>query len=251
MKRIISLSLAIILCMMFAACGAYSSSAVQEVKPTSAVSHTPIPFPTSTPIPDDGYKSDGKLHVYIVGEGEKLLTPDSSFIKYIVYYPESRHMIINMSGKDYAYANVSSSFWSDFTKASSKDNFYNDKIRDKSEFLLNGYVSGRGDDIVVEYIDSSIKLIESQTDYSYSSTPSYSNYYRDFTYCESCGREMSRDDMYYIEAYDIYLCENCFDNSDYYSCECCGEVYYIDDMYCDDDGFCYCEWCWEDMAEGW
>ena len=103
-------------------------------------------------LPEDGLKSDGKIHVYIIGEGEKVLTPESSFIRYITYYPVSNHLIINMNGKDYAFSNVKDSLWEDFKDAESKGSFYNKYIKGKSTYLIKDYSSGDGNKIVVEYI---------------------------------------------------------------------------------------------------
>lgn len=100
----------------------------------------------------DGLKSDGKIHVYIVGDGEKVLTTESSFIWYLTYFPESCHLIINMNGKEYAYSNFPSSLWKEFKDAESIDSFYNKHIKGVSAYLIKDDYSGDNEKIVLEYI---------------------------------------------------------------------------------------------------
>lgn len=140
---------------LLCACGTKSSSVKTiSIEPIKQSTAEPAPAVKSIPTeaPTDGLKSDGKIHVYIVGEGEKVNTPESSFIKYITYYSESKHLIINMSGKDYVFANIDSSLWQKFVNAESKGTFYNNNIKGVSSYRINDYSTGDGDKIVIEYL---------------------------------------------------------------------------------------------------
>ena len=112
-----------------------------------------ISVPSATPTPRDGLKSDGKLHVYLVGKGEKVSNFDSSFIDYLTYYSRSKHLIICMNGKEYVFANVSSSLWTDFKSADSKGDFYNQNIRGNTSYHVNDYDGSNGNLIVMEFLD--------------------------------------------------------------------------------------------------
>ena len=112
-----------------------------------------LPAFAKSDIPEDGLGKDGKIHVYIVGDGEKVLTPGSSFIRYIVYYEESDHLIINMNGKDYVFAYISGSLWEDFKEADSKGTFYNQRIKNKTRYHINDYKPGNGYQFVLHYVD--------------------------------------------------------------------------------------------------
>ena len=111
---------------------------------------------------EDGLGEDGKIHVYLIGNGEKVSTPQSSFIVYIVYYKESEHLIVcinnkknengNENGKEYVYANISESLWKDFKKAESKGNFYNAEIKDHAQYFINDYNGKNGDLIIVHHV---------------------------------------------------------------------------------------------------
>lgn len=67
--------------------------------------------------------------------------------------------------------------------------------------------------------------------------------------CDDCGRAYSYD---YFENHglsgednygsDIHYCEHCEDN--YTRCEDCGCIISYDEVYCDDDGYNYCESCY-------
>lgn len=110
---------------------------------------TPLPSPKPTPSPQDGLGEDGLLHVYLLGQGERVETPDSSFIRYLVYYPESRHLIINMNGKDYVFANVEESLWQGFKAAEVKGKYYNAVFRGKTEYHVTDYDGTNGNLITV------------------------------------------------------------------------------------------------------
>ena len=100
----------------------------------------------------DGFQADGRLHVYLVGDAEKVLTPQSSFIDYIVYYKENRHLIISMNEKDYVYANVSSTEWEGFKNAESPGKYYNSVFKGKSDYYVNGYDGTNGSLIIMERV---------------------------------------------------------------------------------------------------
>ena len=166
MKKILAAIVLFALLFSLSACGISSENASTSapdesisISPStdshiqSTPKPTPKPTPTPTPTPTDGLKSDGYIHVYIVGEGEKVYTPNSSFISYLIYYPSSKHLIICMNGKDYVFANVSSSLWSDFKAADSVGKFYNQNIKGKTNYHINDYDGTNGDLIVLDYID--------------------------------------------------------------------------------------------------
>ena len=158
MKKLLSLFLLFTLLFVISACGASldkpNPAADAAVKPSADNSQqTTQPTPTATPIPEDGLKSDGKIHVYLVGNGEKVDTPNSSFINYITYYSDSNHLIICMRGKEYVFANVPSSLWSDFKAADSAGGFYNQNIKNNTAYYINDYNGSNGDLIVLDYND--------------------------------------------------------------------------------------------------
>ena len=161
MKRLWPLTLLVAVLFIFSACSATmdnrsngTPSATTAITPsTNTPKQTIQPKPTATPKPVDGLKSDGKIHVYLAGRGEKVSTPDSSFIDYITYYANSKHLIICMNGKEYVFANVSSTLWSDFKSAESAGKFYNQHFRDNSYYHINDYDGSNGNLIVLEYID--------------------------------------------------------------------------------------------------
>lgn len=147
MKKYISLLLIICMLVSLCACGA-STGAV--VEPTATVAPTQKPTPKPTPRPVDGLKDDGKIHVYLIGDCEKVATPESSWIDSISYYPESGHMIISTNGNEYVSANVSESIWNDFKSAESKGKFYNKTFKGAAEYWINDYDGTNGDLIVME-----------------------------------------------------------------------------------------------------
>ena len=162
MKKILAAIVLFALLFSLSACGISSENASTSapdesisISPStdSHIQSTPKPTPKPTPTPTDGLKSDGYIHVYIVGEGEKVYTPNSTFISYLIYYPSSKHLIICMNGKDYVFANVSSSLWSDFKAADSVGKFYNQNIKGKTNYHINDYDGTNGDLIVLDYID--------------------------------------------------------------------------------------------------
>lgn len=160
MKKILPAFLLCALLFSLSACGVSSENASSTIpeKSVSASSSADAPKqatpkPSATPVPTDGLKSDGRLHVYIIGKGEKVDTPNSSFINYLIYYPNSKHLIICMNGKEYVFANVSSSLWSEFKSADSVGQFYNQNIKGKTIYHVNDYDGTNGNLIVLDNID--------------------------------------------------------------------------------------------------
>lgn len=146
MKRFLSILLIVCALVPFGACGRPNE---QYVEPISTVAPTPKP----TPRPTDGLKNDGFIHVYLIGECEKVATPESSWIDYIAYYPESHHVIISTDGSEYVSANVNKSTWNDFKAADSKGKFYNSTFKGQSEYWVKDYDGTNGSLIVMENID--------------------------------------------------------------------------------------------------
>ena len=154
MKKCLSVFLLFALIIVMSACGATSDSADHVAADSANASQQSAqPAPAATPIPEDGLKSDGKIHVYLVGRGEKVDTPNSSFISYLTYYSESEHLIICMNGKEYVFANIPSSLWSDFKSADSAGTFYNQNIKENTAYWINDYDGSNGDLIVLEYMN--------------------------------------------------------------------------------------------------
>ena len=60
--------------------------------------------------------------------------------------------------------------------------------------------------------------------------------------CDDCGRVISNDDCNNVEGGSRCVCDSCFDN--YYYCEDCGEYYDYDCMHEDENGNWYCDDCW-------
>ena len=151
MKKLIAMFLAVLVVFSLTACGAAESPPAKiERKAASASTAAPV---QSTPIPEDGLESDGLLHVYLVGDGEKVRTPYSTFIDYITYYEDCGHLIICMNGKDYVFANVSEATWNDFKDAESKGEFYNSTFKGETKYHVNDYDGSNGGLIVLEYVD--------------------------------------------------------------------------------------------------
>lgn len=100
-----------------------------------------------------------------------------------------------------------------------------------------------------------------------------------FEECADCGEKFLRDEMHWIEGYDHYVCDDCFDEyiicdncgeyerrdnaydtneglvcsycrENYFSyCDNCGEIYHNDNMYYnDDDGEYYCRECYDECV---
>ena len=154
MKKRLSVLLLFALILVLSACGAPSDSADHAAADSANASQQSAQStPAPTPIPEDGLKSDGKIHVYLVGSGEKVDTPNSSFINYLTYYSESEHLIICMNGKEYVFANIPSSLWSDFKAADSAGTFYNQNIKENTAYWINDYDGSNGGLIVLDHID--------------------------------------------------------------------------------------------------
>ena len=154
MKKRLSVLLLLSLILVMSACGASSDRADHAAADsTNATQQSAQPTPATAPIPEDGLKSDGKIHVFLVGRGEKVDTPNSSFINYLTYYSESEHLIICMNGKEYVFANIPSSLWSDFKSADSAGTFYNQNIKENTAYWINDYDGSNGGLIVLDHID--------------------------------------------------------------------------------------------------
>lgn len=67
--------------------------------------------------------------------------------------------------------------------------------------------------------------------------------FEDLKECYHCGEEHSEEDLIYVDYYDRWVCQDCYDN--YYSvCEDCNEVYYCDDLHSVEGGNrCVCDSC--------
>ena len=198
----------------------------------------------------DGMKSDGKIHVYLVGKGEMVNGKNSTSIKSMTYYQESDHLTINFNGKEYVFANVDSSLWGRLKGASSSEEFYNTNIKGNKYYWVTDYNGQNGGLIVTEYVNSSKQ--QSSSAYSYKSNNSYNtqasqySHEPEFTTCVVCERIYNKDDMY--EYAGDYICENCLDGGDYSTCAGCGIVHHIDYMYNVGDEL-YCESCAEERYE--
>ena len=154
MKKRLSVFLLFAFVIVLSACGAASDHTAATIADSANTSQQSTrPTPAATPIPEDGLKSDGRIHVYLVGRGEKVNTPNSSFISYITYYSDSEHLIICMNGKEYVFANIPSSLWSDFKSADSVGTFYNQNIKENTAYWINDYDGSNGDLIVLEYMN--------------------------------------------------------------------------------------------------
>ncbi|MBR4579107.1 MAG: KTSC domain-containing protein [Oscillospiraceae bacterium] len=154
MKKTVSIFLLLVFVFSISACGSssgkYTSSNASTPKTGSPSSDGSI---QSTSMPEDGLKSDGLIHVYLSGKGEKISTPDSSFISYITYYSNSNHLLICMNGNEYVFANVSSSLWKKIKSADSVGSFYNDHLKGNSAYWVTDYDGSNGSLIVIDYID--------------------------------------------------------------------------------------------------
>ena len=240
MKRIRILLAILMLVVLLTACGST----------TSAQTSRPSPTPTATPLPSleiyqrdtwtvpvtpsgnakvykDGLESDGKIHVYLVGNGETVKAKNSSSIRSLTYYAESDHLIINFNGKEYVFANVSSSLWESFKKASSSDDFYNSHFKGNKSYWVNDYNGKNSEKIVMEYVSSTSQSYSS-SDYSYSDS-SNEDRYSEYAECENCGRIYEKGEMWNMGGY--YVCEDCAENGDYIIDEDSGELYYVDDYW--------------------
>lgn len=61
-----------------------------------------------------------------------------------------------------------------------------------------------------------------------------------FEVCGDCGEKFYRIDMQWIEGYEHYVCDNCYD--DYRECACCGTLVRRTNAYNSNDGL-ICEYC--------
>ncbi len=198
----------------------------------------------------DGLKSDGKIHVYILGKGETISAKNSYSIKSMTYYEESDHLVINFGGKEYVFANVGSSLWDSFKAASSSDSYYDSHIKGNKSYWVNDYNGKNGNLIVMEYVDSDNQqfgftsgiVAGAKKAFIQPSVPSYTP---DYATCLVCGRAYSTDMMYDMGG--DYICEGCLDSGDFATCVRCGNIYHEDEMNYFDEYLC--ENCVEKMSE--
>ena len=154
MKKTVSIFLLLVLVFSISACGSSSGKNISNNSNTPKTGSLSSNVSNqSTSMPEDGLKSDGLIHVYLSGKGEKVSTPDSSFISYIIYYSNSNHLLICMDGNEYVFANVSSSLWNKIKSADSVGRFYNDNLKGNSAYWVNDYDGSNGSLIVIDYID--------------------------------------------------------------------------------------------------
>ena len=67
------------------------------------------------------------------------VTPDSTMIHKLLYFPKGRFMMIYFNSKrskGYLYHNVSSELWRDFNNSTSKGRFYNSRIKGNKNIYL-------------------------------------------------------------------------------------------------------------------
>lgn len=69
-------------------------------------------------------------------------------------------------------------------------------------------------------------------------------YDNDYFTCSDCGEVYYRDYAYTTVNGDA-ICQNCYDYN-YFTCDRCGEIYHMD-YYNEDDGYCYCDDCYEQI----
>lgn len=146
MKRFLSILLIVCALVPLGACGRPNE---QYVVPTSTVAPTPKP----TPRPVDGLKDDGFIHVYLIGDCEKIATPESSWINSIAYYPECDHLLVCSDNGDYVHANVSQAIWNEFKNAESKGTYYANNFKGAGEYWITDYDGSNGNLIVMEKIN--------------------------------------------------------------------------------------------------
>lgn len=101
----------------------------------------------------DYIDESGNIYVYIYGEGEKVYTPDSSFVDYLVYYESSKHMIASLNGKEYIHSNVPNSIWHEFINADSIGSYYNEVFKENPDYWVIGYNGDNGSKINIIYED--------------------------------------------------------------------------------------------------
>lgn len=201
---------------------------------------------SSNQVYKDGLESDGKIHVYLVGSGETVQAKNSSSIKSMTYYDESDHLIINFNGKEYVYANVSSSIWKSFKEAKSSDTFYDTYLKGDKSHWINDYNGKNGDLIVLEHVGSNNQSTSSTN--SYSLKPSINSQqtkpsnHQDYEWCDVCEMPYSYNEVFDVDGENV--CMNCLENGDYAWCEGCGEPHCVEFMYYYGDGY-ICESCME------
>lgn len=68
-----------------------------------------------------------------------------------------------------------------------------------------------------------------------------------YVYCEECCRNVDRDDARWIESEGNYVCDECVAEN-YFECEECEEYFHNDDAH-EHEGRCLCEDCYEECKE--
>lgn len=99
----------------------------------------------------DYVSSDGTINIYVYGESEILYTEESSWIDYIKYYSDSKHLIMCANNHEYIHSNVPKSLWEDFKNSESYGSFYNEHLKNNKEYWVIGYDGSNGDDIIIHY----------------------------------------------------------------------------------------------------
>ena len=64
--------------------------------------------------------------------------------------------------------------------------------------------------------------------------------------CLICGEEIPEINCIWVEGEQDYICQDCYDNGDYFTCEECGDVHHIDNMICEHD-ILYCNHCYNQL----
>lgn len=129
------------------------SSALQDnVSSAKAADETYDP-PVRKVSYEDGLAEDGLIYAYLVGTGEKADDFKSQFIDYLIYYEANEHLIISMYGKEYVFANISKEMWEEFKQADSKGHFYNERLRDSTEYWITDYDGTNGNLIRMVCVD--------------------------------------------------------------------------------------------------
>jgi len=100
----------------------------------------------------DSISSDGSINIYIYGNSDKVKTPNSSWIDYISYYKDSKHLIVHTKdGKTYVHANVTSSLWNSFKNTDSYGSYYANNLKGNKNYWVIGYDGDNGDKIHIHF----------------------------------------------------------------------------------------------------
>ena len=69
-----------------------------------------------------------------------------------------------------------------------------------------------------------------------------------YTYCECCETYVDNDNARHIEDTDEWICNNCYNDGDYFLCEECNNYFSGDVRRVDSDGCYYCENCYNKVS---